>query len=158
LSLRRAGLRADGKNGAVISGNTLQVTAPRIRPTQAAPTTIRGRFADSRLVTPSGTPPATGARVPSKPAPPLPAVEAQRAPDLGVIQQQQAAELERQRLEAARAAEEAARAAHAHAAAAQAQSANAAREEIVRTQASHQTQPASVPASTQPSGQGRGQQ
>jgi len=163
LSLRRAGFRAGGNNGAVISGNILEVAAPRILGTPAAPKTIRGRVADTRLVAPSSTPPPPGAVIPplyqpprvanssidaqlpsqTAPAPPSTDIDEQRARDLQTVQEQEA-ELDRQRREAARAEH----------AAAEEQS-KAAREEIARAQAARQIQPSSVPASTQPAGQGR---
>jgi hypothetical protein len=63
LGLQRTGFRADGNNGAVVSGGKLQITAPRVSPTHApaAPKSSRGRVADARLVTPSAPPPPLGA-------------------------------------------------------------------------------------------------
>jgi hypothetical protein len=65
LTISRSGFLAGGKNGAVVSGNTLHVTAPRVlqprRP--VAPRTVRGSVADSRLVIPSAPQPLLGAAV-----------------------------------------------------------------------------------------------
>jgi len=65
LTISRYGYRAGANNGAVVSGKTLNVTAPRIvaprRP--VAPRTLRGSVADSRLVTPSAPQPLLGAAV-----------------------------------------------------------------------------------------------
>jgi hypothetical protein len=225
-TLRRAGFHAGGKNGAVVSGKTLEVAAPRIvrdaRP--GAPRIVRGIVIDTRLIagrsfTPNagmnvppgpaaGIPrptqpaqPAYGARIPSQANPvtvPLPAggvavqpgapaamgiappgaanADAQRAHDIEIIQQQQAAR-ERQIAEEARiaaeeqSAAEAARARHAEeeAAAKTAHEQESPREEAAHqaqvshaaqpsqaSQPAHSSQPASVPAGNP--GPVRGQQ
>ncbi len=52
LSLKRGGFLAGGKNGAVISGRTLTVAAPRIVPTRipVAPRRIRETVVDARVI------------------------------------------------------------------------------------------------------------
>jgi hypothetical protein len=66
LILTRAGFRAGGKNGAVISGNALQVAAPRIvQPRDpVAPKTVRGSVADTRLIAAAAPPSVNGAAAP----------------------------------------------------------------------------------------------
>jgi hypothetical protein len=68
LRLSRDGFRAGGKNGAVVAGNTLQVTAPRIiRPrTPVAPKTVHGTVADTRIISPT-TPPGPNGAAPGRP-------------------------------------------------------------------------------------------
>ncbi len=204
--LRRNGFRPGGHNGATVSGNILDVAAPRVNPhsaTTSAPRTLRGLVADTRLINLPGSPPAPGPQTGAPPyqpqrtpsgippmktnpaaaprpgagvagwpatpgAPPdIPdrsrinpapvpsdteALEAQKARELAVIQQQQA-DRERQIAEAARraaqeqSAQEAARAQRA-AAEETAHAAAAARQ----SQVSHAS---SLPAGTQPPGRGQ---
>jgi hypothetical protein len=187
LKIQRADLRGDGRNGTLITGNTLQITAPSIIQSQTPTrpgTVIGAQLAESRLIShpavayqaPRAAPPAQipapantapepgalGPRIPSQvnPVNPPPGTPDARTSlhDLQVIAErraaeQQAAEQDRQREEAARTAEEhQAEQQRAARAAAEEQSAKAAREQeqIVREQAAHAAQPASVPATAQP--------
>ena len=99
LILSRNGYRTDGNNSAVISGNTLQVTAPRISRTRnpEAPKNLRPRVVDTRIVsssTPASVSPPNGMRIPSqmRPVPISPEIDSQKARDIQVIQQQQTAQ------------------------------------------------------------------
>jgi hypothetical protein len=88
LTLQRGGFHAGGKNSARISGNSLQVAAPRIlRPrSPAAPREVHGFVADTRMITqptprpppgtisqPLYTPPQTARSEPVPPIVPFPA-------------------------------------------------------------------------------------
>ena len=157
LKLLRHGFEANGKNGESISGNTLQITAPRVIPRDRpdTPKLVRGRIAETRIIAPAPTPPphgapptgavadapsnepntqspATGMRIPSRmnPVPVPPVTEVQKQRDLHAIEQNQPAEQRRE--QAARAAAE-----------------RAAREQVTREQSVHPAPPATPPTGTQ---------
>lgn len=113
LGLKRGGFDSRGNHNAVVSGNTLEVTAPRlVRPASApAPKQVRERVADVRMVTRSAPPPAQDS-VPAQPqayrAPETREVETGQSPrEVRIVQpqphqqkqqaQQQTVEAERQR-------------------------------------------------------------
>jgi len=81
LTLARAGYRADGRNAALVSGNTLLVAAPRISLKPAAPKAIRGRVADTRLLNAAATrPPARDISPPGNGLPPANALAPSQQP------------------------------------------------------------------------------
>jgi hypothetical protein len=88
LTLARFGYRSGGENGTVVSGHTLNVTAPRIvAPRRAvAPRAVRGSVADTRLVNPAAPQPLLGAASQPQFTQPQAAIPTQAAPASGPAQ------------------------------------------------------------------------